>query len=96
MFVISTPEQSEALLGELVDLELSLFTDLGLHFKVLDMPTADLGAPAYRKIDFEVNVYPPALHACAYSQPRTHYGRAKRPKGRITSALHRSCIICRQ
>lgn len=55
MFVICTPEQSEALLGELVELELSLFTDLGLHFKVLDMPTADLGAPAYRKIDFEVN-----------------------------------------
>ena len=54
MFVLCTPEQSEALLDELVDLELALFGELGLHFKVLDMPTGDLGAPAYRKIDFEV------------------------------------------
>ena len=54
MFVLCTPEQSEALLDELVQLELSLFSELGLHFKVLDMPTGDLGAPAYRKIDFEV------------------------------------------
>ena len=54
MFVLCTPEQSEALLDELVELELALFGELGLHFKVLDMPTGDLGAPAYRKIDFEV------------------------------------------
>jgi seryl-tRNA synthetase len=54
MFVLCTPDQSEALLDELVKLELALFSELGLHFKVLDMPTGDLGAPAYRKIDFEV------------------------------------------
>lgn len=54
MFVICTPEQSEDMLQELVTLEQRLFTELGLHFKVLDMPTGDLGAPAYRKIDFEV------------------------------------------
>jgi seryl-tRNA synthetase len=54
MFVISTPEQSEAMLAELVELERHLYTSLGLHFKVMDMPTGDLGAPAYRKIDFEV------------------------------------------
>lgn len=30
-----------------------MFTELGLHFKVLDMPTGDLGAPAYRKFDIE-------------------------------------------
>ena len=54
MFVICTPEQSEAMLDELVALERELSASLGLHFKVLDMPTADLGAPAYRKIDFEV------------------------------------------
>ena len=29
------PEESEALLGELVAFEEALFTDLGLHFKVL-------------------------------------------------------------
>lgn len=53
MFVICTPEQSDAMLQELVSLEKQLFSELGLHFKVLDMPTGDLGAPAYRKIDFE-------------------------------------------
>ena len=29
--------------------------------QVLDMPTADLGAPAYRKIDFEVILLPVLL-----------------------------------
>eukprot|EP00055_Hartaetosiga_balthica_P008534 m.32097 g.32097 ORF g.32097 m.32097 type:complete len:539 (+) comp6361_c0_seq2:42-1658(+) len=33
--------------------EIDFFTSLGLHFKVLDMPTGDLGAPAYRKFDIE-------------------------------------------
>lgn len=53
MFVISTPEQSAAIHRELVDLERELFESLGFHFKVLDMPTKDLGNPAYRKIDIE-------------------------------------------
>ena len=53
MFVICTPEQSEALHEELIDVEKELFSALGLHFKVLDMPTGDLGAPAYRKYDVE-------------------------------------------
>lgn len=53
MFVICTPEQSEDMFQELIDLERQLYSELGLHFKVLDMPTADLGAPAYRKVDFE-------------------------------------------
>lgn len=53
MFVLSTPEQSEALHQELIALEEELYTELGLHFKVLDMPSGDLGAPAYRKYDVE-------------------------------------------
>lgn len=32
---------------------MELFTELGLHFKVIDMPSGDLGAPAYRKVDVE-------------------------------------------
>ena len=67
MFVLCTPEQSEALLDELVKLELALFSELGLHFKVLDMPTGDLGAPAYRKIDFEV---PCRLHSSPLPAPQ--------------------------
>lgn len=32
---------------------MELYSELGLHFKVIDMPTGDLGAPAYRKVDVE-------------------------------------------
>ncbi|GIL53114.1 hypothetical protein Vafri_8798 [Volvox africanus] len=53
MFVLSTPAQSEALHQELIDIEAGMFEELGLHFKVLDMPSGDLGAPAYRKFDVE-------------------------------------------
>jgi seryl-tRNA synthetase len=28
-------------------------SELGLHYRVLDMPTEELGAPAYRKYDIE-------------------------------------------
>jgi hypothetical protein len=34
MFVLSTPEQSDALHQELIDLETGMFSELGLHFKV--------------------------------------------------------------
>lgn len=53
LFIVATPEQSDALLADLVAFEESLFTDLGLHFRTLDMPTGDLGAPAHRKYDIE-------------------------------------------
>jgi seryl-tRNA synthetase len=53
LFVISTPEQSDAIHDQLLEFETSLYTELGLHFKVLDMPACDLGAPAYRKFDVE-------------------------------------------
>ena len=36
-----------------MDIEVEMFEELGLHFKVLDMPSGDLGAPAYRKYDVE-------------------------------------------
>lgn len=38
MFVVCTPEQSEALLEDLADLEKEMFTELGLHFKILVCP----------------------------------------------------------
>jgi seryl-tRNA synthetase len=53
MFVVCTPEQSEQIHKELMDIEVEMFEELGLHFKVLDMPSGDLGAPAYRKFDIE-------------------------------------------
>lgn len=53
MFAVAHPSQSEALLEEFRDLQIRLFDELGLHFKVLDMPPHELGAPAYRKYDIE-------------------------------------------
>jgi seryl-tRNA synthetase len=34
MFVLSTPEQSDTLHQELINIEQELFTEMGLHFKV--------------------------------------------------------------
>lgn len=53
MFVFCTPGQSEALHEDIRRLEERLFTKLGIPFRVLDICTADLGAPAYRKYDLE-------------------------------------------
>lgn len=38
---------------ELRTLQEEMFVELGLHFRVLDMPTEELGASAYRKYDVE-------------------------------------------
>lgn len=53
MFIFCLPEESDSYHEELIKIEEDLFTSLGLHFKTLDMPTGDLGAPAYRKFDVE-------------------------------------------
>jgi seryl-tRNA synthetase len=46
-------DESNKMLEEIRQLEEDLFTSLGLCFRVLDMPTEELGAPAYRKYDME-------------------------------------------
>ncbi|XP_015523138.1 serine--tRNA ligase, mitochondrial [Neodiprion lecontei] len=53
MFVCCQPHQSAELLNELQSIEEELFSSLGIHFKVVDMPPHELGAPAYRKLDIE-------------------------------------------
>lgn len=53
MFSVCTAEQSEAILEHFNQIELHLFERLGLHYKLLDMPPHELGAPAYRKYDIE-------------------------------------------
>ncbi|XP_074651629.1 serine--tRNA ligase, mitochondrial-like [Tubulanus polymorphus] len=45
--------ESEEVLEEFVNLQRSIFSDLDLHYRVLDMPTQELGAPAFRKFDIE-------------------------------------------
>ncbi|KAM3910720.1 serine--tRNA ligase, mitochondrial [Leptodactylus fuscus] len=46
-------EESQELLQEFLDLQKEIFSDLGLHFHVLEMPSEELGLPAYRKCDME-------------------------------------------
>uniref|UniRef100_A0A2K6FA50 Serine--tRNA ligase, mitochondrial n=1 Tax=Propithecus coquereli TaxID=379532 RepID=A0A2K6FA50_PROCO len=55
MFGVTSPglEQSSQLLEEFLSLQMEILTELGLHFRVLDMPTQELGLPAYRKFDIE-------------------------------------------
>lgn len=55
MFGVSNGEvvASEALLEEFVAIQKELFSSLGLHYQLLDMPLHELGAPAYRKFDIE-------------------------------------------
>jgi seryl-tRNA synthetase len=55
MFGVTGPglEQSSQLLDEFLSLQVEILTELGLHFRVLDMPTQELGLPAYRKFDIE-------------------------------------------
>eukprot|EP01130_Rhizamoeba_saxonica_P010515 TRINITY_DN4309_c0_g1_i1.p1 TRINITY_DN4309_c0_g1~~TRINITY_DN4309_c0_g1_i1.p1 ORF type:complete len:457 (+),score=90.69 TRINITY_DN4309_c0_g1_i1:110-1480(+) len=56
MFILCQAEDSEDLLNEILDIEVKILQKLGLHFKVLDMPTQELGNPAYRKFDIEAYI----------------------------------------
>ncbi|KAI9473485.1 MAG: seryl-tRNA synthetase [Benjaminiella poitrasii] len=53
LFAVTTPDQSESMMEEIRDLQEEMFSELGLCFRVLDMPTKELGASAYRKYDME-------------------------------------------
>jgi seryl-tRNA synthetase len=53
MFAFATPEQSDALHYEMVEIEEYIFQGLGLPYRVVDICTGDLGGAAYRKYDLE-------------------------------------------
>lgn len=53
MFAITRPEDSDAMLDELVAIEERVFQALEIPYRVVDIATGDLGAPAYRKLDLE-------------------------------------------
>ena len=53
MFIFCKPEESEALHQELLNIEKEICDGLGLAYRVIDIPTGDLGGPAYRKYDLE-------------------------------------------
>ncbi|KAJ7070823.1 hypothetical protein C8F01DRAFT_975281, partial [Mycena amicta] len=54
LFAVTTPEQSEKMMDDIKSVQASILSGLGLPFRVLDMPTEELGASAYRKYDMEV------------------------------------------
>ena len=53
MFSICTEAQSDSMLNYFKDIEVDLFRNLKISFKLLDMPAYELGAPAYQKYDIE-------------------------------------------
>jgi seryl-tRNA synthetase len=53
MFAFTLPDQSDAMLEHLRDMECRLFDGLGIPYRVVDTATGDLGGPAYRKYDLE-------------------------------------------
>lgn len=70
MFGVTEAEttKSDKLLEEFVNIQKNLFEELGLHFRIVDMPPNELGLPAYRKFDIEA--YMPGklyLHYSKYS-----------------------------
>uniref|UniRef100_A0A915J4R8 serine--tRNA ligase n=1 Tax=Romanomermis culicivorax TaxID=13658 RepID=A0A915J4R8_ROMCU len=65
MFSVTADEsgtESDDMLQHFVDVQEEIFSSLNLHYRLLDMPTRELGASAYRKFDIEAwmpgrNVY---------------------------------------
>eukprot|EP00826_Nyctotherus_ovalis_P047990 TRINITY_DN5611_c0_g1_i3.p1 TRINITY_DN5611_c0_g1~~TRINITY_DN5611_c0_g1_i3.p1 ORF type:complete len:117 (-),score=13.33 TRINITY_DN5611_c0_g1_i3:290-640(-) len=54
MFAFTDESQSEKMLEEIVKIQIQLYEQLGFHFRVLELPTEELGASAYRKFDVEM------------------------------------------
>ena len=53
MFVTCRPEDSEAMHDEMREIEAGIFRELEIPYRVIDVASGDLGAPAYRKFDIE-------------------------------------------
>lgn len=53
MFAFTKPEDSEAMHAELLGIEEKVFQALELPYRVIDVASGDLGAPALRKFDIE-------------------------------------------
>jgi len=53
MFALTRPEDSEAMHDEILAIEEKIFAALEIPYRVIDVATGDLGAPAYRKYDIE-------------------------------------------
>ena len=45
--------QADTVFDEMISIQRQILTDLGLHAKIIEMPSTDLGASASRKVDIE-------------------------------------------
>lgn len=53
MFVFCKPEQSDEILEMIKDIEMEIFNDLEIPFRVIKICSGDLGCSAYKKYDIE-------------------------------------------
>ncbi|TIA91123.1 hypothetical protein E3P99_01224 [Wallemia hederae] len=53
LFSLTDEDTSDAMLDEIVDIQKEVVQSLNLPYRILDMPTQELGASAYRKYDVE-------------------------------------------
>ena len=53
MFVFCKPQDSEKYHEEIIEIEKKILAGLKLPFRMIEIPTGDLGGPAYRKVDGE-------------------------------------------
>ncbi len=97
MFAFTAPdvELSNAIHQEIVSIEEEIFQELGLHYRLIDTATGDLGAPAYRKYDLEAwmpgrNSYGEVTSAsnCTDFQSRRLKTRCKFPDRKGTEFVH--------
>jgi seryl-tRNA synthetase len=98
MFVFSKPEESDAMHAEILAIEESIFRDLEVPYRVIDVASGDLGAPAYRKFDIEA--WMPgrseggsfgeitSASNCTDYQARRLRARFRRKGGKKTEFLH--------
>ena len=53
MFAFTHPDESEEMHERMLEIEERIYQDLEIPYRVVDICTGDLGAPAYRKYDLE-------------------------------------------
>lgn len=53
LFCVTADCDSDSQLNAMLEAQTELCDELGLHYRILDMPTEELGASAYRKYDIE-------------------------------------------
>ena len=98
MFAFTRPEDSGAMHEELLRIEERVFGALEIPYRVIDVATGDLGAPAYRKFDIEA--WMPgrgeggewgevtSASNCTDFQARRLKARFRRKGGKKTELLH--------